>query len=176
MDLKRIEEFQIDQLTHEAIRELLSKSFPGYPTDQSFFKQSPDFRYLLWQAQCLVAHMAVEHRHINNSGQLLRIFGVVDLCVDEDFQHQRIASRFLLELESLGKLHDIDFIVLQAQEPQLYENHGFQMQSNLCQWLLIQNNATLGVARRRLEQSLMIKPLNNKQWETGLVDFLGHVF
>lgn len=176
MDLKRIEEFQIDETTQEAIRSLLLKSFSGYPAGKSFFKQAPDFRYLLWEKDYLIAHMAVEHRYINNSGQLLRIFGVADLCVDEDFQHQKIASRLLLELETLGKLYDIDFIVLQAQDQQLYINNGFQAQSNLCQWLLIQNNTTLGVARRRLEQSLMIKPLNQKQWGTGLVDFMGHVF
>lgn len=176
MIVQRIEEFQIDEATHRTIWRLLQEAFPGYPEERSFFKQLPDFRYLLWEGDELAAHMAVEHRLINNADQLLYIFGVVDLCVAASFQQQKLASRLLEELTQLGKQHRIDFIVLQANEAKLYENNGFQLQENLCQWLLITQNKTLGVARRRIEQSLMVKPLGHKVWKPGLVDFLGHVF
>lgn len=176
MELQRIEEYQIDKTTHLAIQGLLQHCFPGYPVERSFFKQLPDFRYLLRKDGLLIAHMSVEHRLINNDGQLIYIFGVADLCVDEAFQHQKIATRLLTELETLGKIHDIDFIVLQAKDHELYQNNGFLLQNNLCQWLLVSGNQTLGIARRRLEQSLMVKPLGEKHWKPGLTDFLGHVF
>lgn len=176
MRLERIEEFLISGATQEAIADLLQQAFPGYPSDRTFFKQLPDFRYLFWDEEKLAAHMAVEHRMINNDGQLHRIFGVADLCVATASQRQKLATRLLQELESLGKNHAIDFIILQAQDAQLYETNGFQMQNNLCQWLLITQNNMLGIAKRRLEQSLMVKPLGEKIWRSGLVDFLGHVF
>ncbi len=176
MELERIEEFQIAEATHLAIQQLLEEAFSGYPEGRSFFKQLPDFRYLLWQGDQLAAHMAVEHRLINNADQLLHIFGVADLCVAASFQQRKLASRLLEELTQLGKQHRIDFLVLQANEAKLYENNGFQPQENLCQWLLITQNKTLGVARRRIEHSLMVKPLGDKIWKPGLVDFLGHVF
>ncbi|HMO39567.1 MAG TPA: GNAT family N-acetyltransferase [Saprospiraceae bacterium] len=176
MKLQRIEEFLLSPEAHAGIQVLLQNNFPGYPEGQTFFKQLPDFRYLLWQGEILVAHMAVEHRLINNDGQLLRIFGVADLCVATDFQRQKIGSQLLRELEVLGLAHSIDFLVLQAKDQDLYQKNGFQPATNLCQWLLISHQQTLGVARRRLAQSLMIKPLSDKVWRQGLTDFLGHVF
>ncbi len=176
IEFQRIEEFQINSALHQSIQGLLQSCFAGYPEGRSFFKQMPDFRYLAHYENNLVAHMAVEHRQINNAGQLIRIFGIADLCVAEAHRHQRIATRLLTELQTLGKLHQIDFLVLQAQNHELYQKNGFLLQNNLCQWLLIQNNQTLGVARRRLAQSLMVKPLGDKNWKSGLTDFLGYVF
>jgi len=176
MKLERIEEFKIGAAAHRAIWALLQQAFPGYPDERSFFKQLPDFRYLLWNGDELAAHMAVEHRLINNADQLLYIFGVVDLCVAQPYQHRKIATKLLDQLTTLGKEHRIDFILLQAKNAKLYESNGFLPQENLCQWLLINQNKTIGVVRRQLQQSLMVKPLGDKVWKPGLVDFLGHVF
>ncbi|HMN91357.1 MAG TPA: GNAT family N-acetyltransferase [Saprospiraceae bacterium] len=171
----RIEEFQIDAPTRVAIQQLLQQCFDGYPA-RTFFKQAPAFRYLVWQQQQLVAHLAVEHRMINNDGLLVRIFGISDLCVAPAFQHQRIASRLLEALEQLGRAHQIDFLMLQATDPAFYLRHQFANYDNTCKWLLIQGNQTLGVVHRRLSQSLMVKPLGTTPWKNGPVDFLGHVF
>ena len=42
---------------------------------------------------------------------------------------------------------------------------------------MIQNDVSLGVARRSLGEALMVKMLSNKKWSPDKeVDLLGHVF
>ncbi|MCB0567772.1 MAG: GNAT family N-acetyltransferase [Phaeodactylibacter sp.] len=176
MKLQRLQEFEIDEATESAIAGLLGICFPEYPEGRIYYKQLPDFRFLCWENETLIAHMAVEHRIVNNDGQAFRIFGIADLCVSEPFQHRRLASRMLSELTILGFRHRVDFLLLMAKDHSLYHTNGFQLVSNICQWLMISEHRTLGVAHRRIPSSLMVKALGNKEWRPGLVDFLGHVF
>lgn len=176
MELQRLEEFQIDAQTEAAIAGLLCECFPEYPQGRTYYKQLPDFRYLCWKAEQLIAHMAVEHRMINNAGAVYRIFGIADLCVAEAFQHQKLASRLLTELSLLGERHRVDFLMLMAKDHGLYLSNGFQLVANTCQWLLINEHRSFGIAHRRVPASLMVKALGEKEWKPGLADFLGHVF
>jgi len=176
MITKRIEEFEIDQATSDAIHELLRESFEEYPRARTYYKQVPTFRYLVYDNAILTGHLAVEHRMINVGGEPSCIFGVADLCVRDGYQDQKIASNLLEALETLGKKHQIDFIVLIAQNHQLYQNNGYQLSTNTCRWLMINEHQTLGVNHRNIDDCLMIKPLQNKQWNQGLIDFLGHIF
>lgn len=176
MKIQRLEEFQISETVRKAIRRLMEGCFSDYPGDRIYLKQLPDFRFLTWEKDQLIAHMAVEHRMVCNEGEAFRIFGIVDLCVAAPFQHQKHASHLLEKLETLGQSHGIDFILLNAKEHQLYLNHGYQLVENTCTWVLIQSHKTIGVVRRRLDQSLMVKPLGEKKWQSGHLDFLGSVF
>lgn len=176
MNIKRIEEFLIEESEQEAIRSLLANCFPEYPSGKSFYKQLPDFRFLIWDQEQLIAHMAIENRLMNNSGTLIHVFGIADLCVLDHYQHQKLASSMLEELENLGKSRNIDFIVLLAKKHELYLKNGFQLKNNVCKWVLINANQTLGVAKRKLEYSLLIKPISNKGWKEGTLDFMGHIF
>lgn len=174
--IQRIEEFQIGQEVHLLINQLLNQTFGDYYEQQSYFKQLPSFRFLVWQQDQLVGHMAIEHRNINIGGQLSRIFGVADLCVDHAFQSQHIASSLLEALDDLGKAYHIDFVVLIAQNHEVYEKNGFSLVNNTCKWLMINQHQTLGVANRRIEECLMVKAMNQKKWNEGVIDFLGHLF
>ncbi|MFT7605997.1 MAG: putative acetyltransferase, partial [Saprospiraceae bacterium] len=153
-----------------------NSTFGDYYPEHSYFKQLPTFRYLVWKEEQLIGHMAIEHRNINIAGKLANIFGVVDLCVVNDFQSKNIASTLLQNLESLGITHHIDFLVLIAQNHEVYEKNGFELVTNTCRWLMINGNQTLGVAHRRIDECLMVKAIGNKDWKPGIVDFLGHLF
>ena len=176
MEIKRIEEFAVDQKTSLKIEALLRDAFPDYPSGRIYFKQIPDFRYLVWEQQKLVGHMAVEYRLINVDGQVVPIFGVVDLCVANAFQHNNIASNLLSELAELGKKNAVEFIVLIAKDKELYRKNGFRSVKNTCKWLLINNHQTFGVGFRRIGDDLMIKGIGTMEWKEGVVDFLGPIF
>lgn len=120
--------------------------------------------------------MAVEHRLLHNAGQVFPIFGVIDLCVDPQFQRRRVASYLLDQLTRLGRAHQIDFLVLIATQHQLYLDNGFQLVSNPCVWMMISDDQSMGLTRRSVKHSLMVKPLSDQQWKEGLVDFLGPIF
>lgn len=173
--MERVEEFALTEHRQLSIQQLLKTAFPGYP-DRTFYRQLPDFRYLGFQGEQLMAHMAVEHRLLHNAGQLYPVFGVMDLCVDPLFQRRRIASYLLDELTDLGQAHRIDFLVLLASQHQLYLDNGFQLVSNPCVWMMITGEQSLGLTRHSVKHSLMVKPLGEPQWKEGLVDFLGPIF
>ncbi len=176
MKILRIEEFKINKKQHSEISELLKLCFSSYPSNRSFYKQFPSFRYLVFKENELIAHLAIIHRMIKVSEENFVIFGVSDLCVHPDFQQKKIASVLLEELENLGKKHKIDFITLIAQEKKIYKKNGFKVYNNDCRWLIINETQSLGLAQRNLDNALMVKPLNEKKWNNGMVDFQGCLF
>ena len=102
MNIKRVEEFLIRESDRAKIHALLSECFSDYPKGRTYYKQLPTFRLLAWEGDDLVGHLAVEHRMMNNAGNLIRVFGIVDLCVAKDFQHQKIGTQLLDQLEKTG--------------------------------------------------------------------------
>lgn len=176
MTIKRIEEFKITKNQHIQISELLKECFSAYPDNRSFYKQLPSFRYLIFNEKTLIAHLAIIHRMIKVGEKNFIIFGVSDLCVHPDFQHKKIASKLLSELETLGKKHKIDFIVLVAQDADFYKKNKYITKNNDCRWLIINEIQSLGLAQRNLGSALMIKSLGENKWNNGMVDFLGSLF
>jgi GNAT superfamily N-acetyltransferase len=176
MFIQRIEEYKIPGAVHCQIGALLEASFSGYPKGRTYYKQLPDFRYLVWESEQLIGHMAVDHRLMSVDGVPFKIFGVVDLCIADSYQRNKLATRLLEALEELGSQCNIDFIMLMAQHHPFYDSNGFQSVDNQCKWLLIQEHKSLGVIHRKMKQALMVKPLQDKAWPEGLVDFMGHVF
>ena len=57
-----------------------------------------------------------------------------------------------------------------------FENNGFEVVSNECKWMVIHQQATLGVIKRSLQEGLMIKSLGSKEWRPKQLDFLGPIF
>ncbi len=176
MKIQRIEEFKINKKQHSIISELLKLCFSAYPSNRSFYKQFPSFRYLVFKEKKLIAHLAIIHRMIKVGQENFAIFGVSDLCVHPDFQQKKVASVLLEELETLGKKHNIDFITLIAHEQKFYKKNGFQVYNNNCRWLIINEQQSLGLAQRNLGNSLMIRALGEKNWNNGMVDFQGCLF
>lgn len=176
MKIQRLEEFAITRDIGQAIYHLLRKCFPDYPEGRIFFKQLPAFRFLAWKGAQLIGHMAVEHRMVNNNGPLRRIFGIVDLCVAPEFQHQRVGRRLLEAVEELGRKNEVEFLVLLTNDQQWYAHYGFQLVETECRWLLIHDDRSFGIVRRRIDRGLMVKPLLAEEWLPGPVDFLGYIF
>ena len=56
------------------------------------------------------------------------------------------------------------------------KKNGFKLVDNTCRWLIVNQQKTLGIAHRKIADSLMVKPLGSKEWKDGIVDFLGPIF
>jgi GNAT superfamily N-acetyltransferase len=174
MDVEMKAEHAITAPVHAKIHTVLDACFPGYPA-RSYFKQLPHFRCLGWSRRELVAHMGVEHRMINNGGSALQIFGVVDLCVAASARSRGHARRLLDELEELGRRSEVDAVVLFADDPRLYLAAGYRRAPGTVKWLMVNEHQSIGIAERPVEE-LMVKMLNEKPWNPGAVDLLGHLF
>ena len=176
MKIQRIEEFKITISQKKDIRRLLAECFPGYPKDRTYYKQLPNFRYLVFADHQLIGHLGVEHRMIAVDKKPFSIFGIVDFCVATEFQGKHLATTLLHKLEKLGGEHRIDFVLLTASDPQLYLKNGYQLHGNTCRWLFISDHQTLGVKNQHLKDTILVKALGAHQWSEGTVDFLGSVF
>lgn len=176
LEIEQVDEYAIDAATASQIGQLLEESFPAYPQDRIYFRQVPTFRLIVKSEDEVVGQVGVDFRIMNNDSQLLRTFGIVDLCVKESARHKGIAASLLDRVELIGRKHGIDFLILWAQDKGFYEKRGFREVNNRCRWLLIQNHQSHGLVHRRFGEGLMVLRLGEKEWRTGTLDYLGHIF
>jgi hypothetical protein len=92
MQIELVPEYKLSSDVHNLANRLLLASFPNFPLVRSYYKRLPQFRYLVWENENLIAHMGIEHRVITNTGIPARIFGVIDLCVASSYRSQKIAT------------------------------------------------------------------------------------
>ena len=173
--VSRLAEAEIPaDVTHQ-LQALLQTCFPEYPS-RSYFKLPPHFRYLATAGGELVGQLGVELRMIRIGRDVLRTFGVGDLCVRESERSCGLAGRLLADLTELARSCGMDFIILFADDDRLYTRHGWARVANPCTWLKIHEHATLGLATAEDTGALMVKQIGPRAWPEGEVDLLGHVF
>ncbi len=174
-ELKQLPEAEIAPELHHALQDLLGASFPGYP-ERSYFKIPPHFRYIVTDGATVQAQLGVELRVIRVGDQILRTFGVVDLCVREDSRGQGLASRLLEKLTDYAAACGMDFVILFADDDSLYLRHGFVRVDNPLSWVKINDHHVIGLAHAETPHELMVRPVRDAVWPTGEIDLLGHIF
>ncbi|MFF5076257.1 GNAT family N-acetyltransferase [Actinoplanes sp. NPDC000266] len=175
MELKRLPEAEIGPELHLALQGLLEACFPGYP-ERSYFKIPPHFRYVVTDGPTVQAQLGVELRVIRVGDQVLRTFGVVDLCVREDSRGQGLASRLLDELNGYAADCGMNFVILFADDDSLYHRNGFVRVDNPLTWVKINDHRVIGLAQAVAPHELMVRSVTGAIWPTGDIDLLGHVF
>jgi GNAT superfamily N-acetyltransferase len=176
MEIIRTIEFDISKKVHQQITELKNSSFPDTERSRSYLKQLPHFRYLVFAEDVLVGHMGVDHRVISVDDSVFSIFGVIDLCVRQNYQQQGIASNLLSQLTELAKEKSIDFLFLVADDNRIYLKNDFQAFSQECHWLGIEDHHNCGVLTETIEKEFMVKQIGDKPWKSGAIDLLGYMF
>lgn len=171
-----INEYELNEKDQQDINHLLCDCFSDYPEDRIHFRQVPSFRLIGRDEQGIQAHIAVTFRWMNLDQSVIRVFGLTDICVASSAREQKLATRMIEYLSETGRKKQVDFLILIAWAPEFYQRMGFQLAHNRCRWLLIQNDQSLGLAQRKIENGLMVKALGDKAWHDGSLDFLGPVF
>ncbi|MBA3428057.1 MAG: GNAT family N-acetyltransferase [Actinobacteria bacterium] len=172
----RVWEPEVDGDLEAQLQSLLRRCFSGYPV-RSYFKVPPHFRYVATSRGSVVAQMGVELRMFRVGDEVVRVFGVVDLCVDEGRRSQGLASRLLRGLIQVADGKRVDFVVLFAHDDRLYVRNGWVHVANRCTWVKIDSHRTLGLATNEsLADVMMVKAVGSRQWPDGDIDLLGHVF
>ena len=172
-----IDEFRLTPELNTRLRKLLQASFPESEFTQSrtYLKQLPQRRLLAWSDGELAGQMGIEYRAIGLPTGSATILGVIDLCVAAEHRRRGLATDMLNQLEQLGREHHIEFLLLFAQDPRLYERHGYRRADNLLRWLKIHEHQNLGIGEDVLEE-LMVKAIGERAWPDGPVDLLGYQF
>jgi len=175
ISFRRLPETDIDQRVGEQLQALLQSSFAEYP-DRSYFKLPPHFRYLAEINGDLAAQMGVELRIIRNGVHVMRVFGIVDLCVMPTSRSLGVATTLLKGVTQFARECDVEFIVLFADDDRLYLKNGWTRVDNPCSWVKIDNHTTLGIAGNVKTHAMMVKAMSDRPWPEGEVDLLGHLF
>jgi predicted acetyltransferase len=124
----------------------------------------------------LAAQMGVELRVIRVGSNVLRTFGVSDVCVRKSERSHGLAGRLLAEVTGLARSCGMQFVILFADDGRLYARNGWVPAANPCSWVKIHDHTTLGLATKQDTGSLMVKKIGHQSWPEGEVDLLGHLF
>lgn len=173
--LVRVAEAELGTDIRQQVQALLQGCFPGYPS-RSYFKLPPHFRYLATARGALVGHMGVELRVIRVGGEVVRTFGVVNLCVLRSERSRGLAARLLAEVTEFARSCGMDFVILFADDDRVYARNGWTRAGNRCTWVKIHEHTTLGLTRAAQTGALMRKAIGQQAWPEGEVDLLGHLF
>lgn len=173
--ISRVAEAEIPADLAHRLEALLQMCFPGYPS-RPYFKLPPHFRYLALANGELVGQVGVELRIIRVGRDVLRTFGVVDLCVRTSERSRGLAGRLLAEVTQLAVSCGVDFVILFADDGRLYTRNGWTHAANRCSWLKIHEHTMLGLATSEDTEALMVKRTGRRAWPEGTVDLLGHLF
>jgi GNAT superfamily N-acetyltransferase len=175
LTIVRVAEAEIGGDLRPQLQALLQASFDEYPS-RTYFKLPPHFRYLAMADGVLAAQLGVELRVIRVGADVVRTFGVVDLCVNRSERSRGLGGRLLAELTEYARSCEMDFIILFADDSRLYDRNGWARAANPCSWLKISDHRTLGLATAQDTDSLMVKAIGAQAWPEGDVDLLGHLF
>lgn len=119
--------------------------------------------------------MGLDYRVMNLNEEPIKVLGIIDLCVDTDFQGKGVASTMLTRVAEHAQDKDVDLIILIADDPSLYIKNGFQCFEADAAWLRVQEHKNYGVAEERLND-LYVKPLRGQIVTKGALDWLGYMY
>ncbi|WP_456271928.1 GNAT family N-acetyltransferase [Bacillus sp. AK031] len=179
MDIIKINEYEIDLQKSAEIQRLLTECFPGiYPENRIFFKQAPHFRLLVHdEKDVLVGQAGLDYRVMNLDGKLVRVLGIIDLCVKKEYRSQGIASQLLKYLDEFSVNKNIDFSLLFADDPSVYRRNGYVSAANECRWLKINDENLMSFAiGEEVIGELMVKETGSIKWNEGSLDLLGYLY
>lgn len=171
-----IHEINLDKNTEKLITELRNNCFPDFTIDRSYYKQLPHIRCLQFDEAELIGYMGLDFRVISVGETPIKVLGVIDFCVSNASRSNGIGTQMLNELTEYAKSKNVDFIILMADDARIYLDNGFQHVPNVpASWLRIHEHKNLGIAFEYLDE-LYIKPVSQRQWQQGHVDWLGYMF
>ncbi|WP_199455067.1 GNAT family N-acetyltransferase [Vibrio owensii] len=170
-----VPELDLSPAEHLAIKHLRNAAFPEHQSDRSYYKQLPHYRALEFQGTKLIGYMGLDYRVMNLNEQPTKVLGIIDLCVDTDFQGKGVASTMLTRVTEYAQDKDVDFIILVADDPSLYLKNGFQCLEVEATWLRVHEHNNYGVAEERLND-LYVKPLRGQIVTKGALDWLGYMY
>lgn len=173
-----IHEIDVTPEQHQAIEQLRNSAFADFQVSRSYYKQLPHMRVLCYssdetQGNELAGYMGLDYRVIRVGDEVLKVLGVIDLCVAK--QGQGLGSQMMTELAEYAQSKDVDFIILMSELDAFYSKLGYQRVASMQSWLRIHEHTNFGVAVDHIDE-LYVKPVGKKTWPAGHVDWLGYMF
>ncbi|MFU0824919.1 GNAT family N-acetyltransferase [Clostridium sp.] len=178
MEILNINEYDIDIKLEKKISDLLVESFGEiYPKDRIYYKQLPHFRFLAFDKDNLVGQVGLDYRVMNLNGVAIKVLGIIDICVKNEYRGKGIGSKLLEVIECFSVEHQMDFLLLFTDVENFYKKNGFVNANVMCKWIKIHEHKIIGIGEEEFkDKGLMIKKVGNKVWKDGNLDMLGYLY
>ena len=156
---------------------LLQHAFPSEYPNRRYYKQLPHLRLIAFEEEQVVGQVGLDYRVMNLDGAPIHVLGVIDLCVHEEARGRGVGRSLMDAVIHLGTRHPVDFLLLFADRPDIYEQVGFQQVSNRCTWLQIneEHQTIRGIGEAAFDE-LMIRPVGDRTWTDGPLDLMGYLY
>ncbi|HIF5636864.1 TPA: GNAT family N-acetyltransferase [Vibrio parahaemolyticus] len=168
-------EIDLSREQHAAIESLRNKSFPEDQVARSYYKQLPHMRALKYLGDKIVGYMGLDYRVVSVGNENFKVLGVIDFCVDSEYQGEGIGSSMLSHLADYAFTKDVDFIILISDLHAFYSSNGYQRVDMLSSWLRLSEHKNYGVAVEYVDD-LYVKSISGKSWTDGHMDWLGYMY
>ena len=177
MKILTLTEHQVTAEMQGQISALVDVCFSENFGGRFYFKQRAHVRILALEEDSLVGQIGIDCRVINVSGTVLKIFGILDVCVHPDQRNAGIATKLLKIAEELARQSDQDFMVLMASKYAFYGRCGYQrVQPAPTKWLAIEDCQSVKLLEEDLSDCFMVNQLGGTPWPAGQIDLLGYKF
>ncbi len=169
----------VDPLLDRNLRKLLCVCFtsPGNVavfTEQRYFHEPPQHRWLMRDAEGAIAHIAVHEKYVVVDKIKYPIGGIAEVCVHPNHRGQGYVKRILTAIEVWLLSQKIPYAVLFGN-PKIYASSGFHQATNL--FHDANHDAEDREDQPRLKSAqAMVKPLTNQRWFTAEVYLPGKTF
>lgn len=176
MTIIRKQELDITPSEHDQILGLFRDSFENYPSDYTFYHQPPHFRFLVWLEENLVGHLGVSFRYARSGSDVLRVYGISELCVSSLHRKKGIAKQLLENLRNEADEKDIDSIISLTDNPDFYLKNGYSLLDQEVKWMMMKNFRSLGIMNRKITDSLVFLSRKAHDLNQYPLDLLGPMY
>ena len=173
-----LREFDLSYPLEKNLVRLLQDCFhPLYP-NRRFYKQLPHLRLIASDLNGqMIGQVGLDYRVMNLNQKPIYVLGIIDLCVQEQWRGQGVGRAILEEVIQVAEQRQVDFLLLFADNTNIYEQVGFQQVSNRCTWLQInEEHQTIRGIGEAVFDELMIRPVGDRIWTDGPLDLMGYLY
>ena len=135
-------------------------------SQQRYYNDMPQHRYILWAGDQLAAHIAVHDKQVQINEIAVPICGIAEVCVTAEYRKQGLVKN-LLDKIHLDRLAQGDAFSVLFGDVEVYGSSGYKSVNNLkalntdCVWTVTGHT--------------MVRPLN-QHWPVSEVKLVGIPF
>lgn len=176
-DISLVAEMAIDTPTEQDLSRLLDTCFPNTFEGRTYFKQLPHARLIHRQDGEIVGQVSLDYRVIRIAAEVVRVLGIIDLCVAPHLRLGGRASAMLDRAAAIAADAHAEFTVLFADKSDLYVRNGYRpVDPAVITWLAVEDRSTYGVQERDFSGIFMARPVAGAEFPRGTIDLLGYLF
>lgn len=169
--IEHLDEWRLTPTDEAGIAALLARCFTTDFGGRSFFCHHHHLRLVIRADGAFIGHMALVLRSVLLDGRQVTVAGLAEVATDPAHRGQGIAASLLRAAMDEARTSPAEFLLLFGVA-RVYAAHGFVTVTNPLAHTDVAGNRVVTDG----DDNLMVLPLRDRPWPTGLIDLRGPVF